>query len=135
LFNAKGRAYRQTETDDKRFCNFANAPKNPISCHNRCYSRPLCVILPSAYTVLSLVLPQRSSINVYFIWLHHAVRRKAHISIEIFARISKPYVFNFVHTELYALALPYRISSTRKYSIGYGDTLIFSIIAKGQRIS
>jgi hypothetical protein len=126
---------RQTETDDRRFCNFANAPKNPSTVTTRWYSRPLCVILPSAYTVLSLVLPQRSSINVCRMWLHYAVHRNAYISTEIFARISKLYILHLVHTEFYSLALPYRKSPTRKYSIGYGDTLIFSIIAKGHRIS
>lgn len=71
----------------------------------------------------------------FLLRLHYAVRRKAYISTEIIARISKPYALHFVHTEFYALALPYRIFPTRKYSIGYGDALIFSIFAKGHRIS
>lgn len=133
----KGHTDRQKQTT-KLVIGFAilrKHQKKTIHCYNRCYSCPLCVTLPSAYTVLLLVLPQRSSINVCLLWLHYAIHRKAYISTEIFARISKTYVLHFVRTEFYALALPYRISPTRKYSISYGDTLIFPIIAKGHRIS
>jgi hypothetical protein len=42
---------------------------------------------------------------------------------------------HFVHTEFYTLVLPYWISPTRNYSISYGHTFIFSIFAKGNRIS